>query len=190
MSCAPASGSHVVKNLTLPLDSETLLSLRSGEEVSLSGEVLTGRDQACRRLYDLIQEGKALPVTLTDQLIYFVGPSPTKPGEIVGSAGPTTAGRMNAFMPTLLAHGVRGFIGKGYLSAPVKGALREHGGVYFGAIGGTGALLSQSITACEVLAFPELLSEAIHRMRFDHFPAIVLNDAHGGDLYESVLPQP
>ncbi len=178
-----------MKNLTLPLDSESLLGLRSGEEVSLSGDVLTGRDQACRRLYDLIQAGQPLPVSLTGEILYFVGPSPAKPGEIVGSAGPTTAGRMNAFMPSLMSHGVRGFIGKGYLASPVKMALRENGCVYFGAIGGTGALLSQSITACEVIAFPELLSEAIHRMRFDHFPAVVLNDAHGGDLYQSVLPE-
>lgn len=176
-----------MREITLPLDRETALSLRAGEEVSLFGEVLTGRDQACRRLYEMLQAGTELPVEIAGQLIYFVGPSPAKPGEIVGSAGPTTAGRMNAFMPELLANGVAGFIGKGYLADTVKAALQEHAGVYFGAIGGTGALLSQCISACEVIAFPELLSEAIHRMTFRDFPAIVLNDTQGGDLYQSVL---
>ncbi len=179
-----------MKELILPLDLVTASSLRAGEEVLLSGEVLTGRDQACRRLHEMLAAGSELPVEISGQLIYFVGPSPAKPGEVVGSAGPTTAGRMNAFMPGLLAHGVRGFIGKGFLADSVKTALREKGGVYFGAIGGTGALLSQSITACEVVAFPDLLSEAIHRMRFENFPAIVLNDTVGGDLYQSVLAPP
>ena len=176
-----------MREITLPLDRATALSLRAGEEVSLSGKVLTGRDQACRRLYDLLQAGAELPVEIAGELIYFVGPSPAKPGEIVGSAGPTTAGRMNAFMPELLGNGVTGFIGKGYLADEVKVALQKHQGIYFGAIGGTGALLSQCITACEVMAFPELLSEAIHRMTFRDFPVIVLNDTQGGDLYQSVL---
>lgn len=177
-----------MKTLTLPLDRATALMLHAGDEVSFSGEILTGRDQACKRLFQMLREGAPLPVKISGQLIYFVGPSPAKPGEVIGSAGPTTSGRMNAYMPDLLAHGVRGFLGKGYLADPVKAALREHGSVYFGAIGGTGALLSQSIVACEVVAFPELLSEAVHRMCFKDFPAIVLNDAHGGDLYQSVAP--
>jgi fumarate hydratase subunit beta len=176
-----------VKKLNLPLDRDTALTLQAGEEVLLSGEILTGRDQACKRLHQLLRKGAPLPVEISGQLIYFVGPSPAKPGEVIGSAGPTTSGRMNAYMPDLLAHGVRGFLGKGYLADSVKAALREHGGVYFGAIGGTGALLSQSIVACEVVAFPELLSEAVHRMRFADFPAIVLNDMHGGDLYTQAL---
>lgn len=177
-----------MKKLTLPLERDTALSLHAGEEVLLSGEILTGRDQACKRLHQMLREEISLPVEIAGHLIYFVGPSPAKPGDVIGSAGPTTSGRMNAYMPDLLAHGVRGFLGKGYLADSVKAALCEHGGVYFGAIGGTGALLSRSIIACEVVAFPELLSEAVHRMCFKDFPAIVLNDAHGGDLYQSVAP--
>lgn len=171
----------------LPLDAPTARALRAGEEVLLSGPLLTGRDQACRRLCEALESGQAPPVGLRDELIYFVGPSPARPGEVVGSAGPTTAGRMNGFMPRLLQAGVRGFLGKGYLAPAVKDALCEHGAVYLGAVGGTGALLSRSIVSCEVLAYPELLSEAVHRMVFRDFPAIVLNDSVGGDLYESVL---
>lgn len=173
------------KVLQLPLSREAALSLRAGDEVLFSGAVLTGRDQACRRLFELIERGQTLPVELEDQLLYFVGPSPARPGEIVGAAGPTTSGRMNAFIPRLLRAGLRGCIGKGYLSEAARAALPEFGGVYFGAIGGTGALLAESITAVEVLAFPELLSEAIHHMAFENFPAVVLNDAHGGDLYQN-----
>lgn len=178
------------RSLSLPLDADVARSLRAGEEVLLSGAVLTGRDQACRRLHEAVAAGEQPPVDLAGQLIYFVGPSPARPGDVVGSAGPTTSGRMNAFMPGLLAAGVRGFLGKGYLAPQVKAALVEHGGVYLGAIGGTGALLSRSITACEVVAYPELLSEAVHRMTFHDFPAIVLNDSVGGDLYARALERP
>lgn len=179
----------MARELQLPLSKETVLELRAGDEIALSGQVLTGRDQACARLYKMIQSDEPLPVNLADQLIYFVGPSPARPGEIIGAAGPTTSGRMNSFMPTLLSGQLSGFIGKGYLAPAVKEALVQHGGVYFGAIGGTGALLSQCITAVEVLAFPELLSEAIHRMTFNSFPVVVLNDAHGGDLYASAMKE-
>lgn len=175
------------RGVGLPLDPAVARGLRAGEEVLLSGAVLTGRDQACRRLYDALESGAVPPVGLRGELIYFVGPSPARPGEVVGSAGPTTAGRMNSFMPRLLQAGVRGFLGKGYLAPAVKDALREHGAVYLGAIGGTGALLSRSIVSCEVLAYPELLSEAVHRMVFRDFPAIVLNDSAGGDLYAAAL---
>lgn len=177
----------MTRSLALPLDAATAKTLSAGDEVTFTGSVLTGRDQACRRLFDLLEGGHELPVDLDGQMMYFVGPSPPQPGHPVGSAGPTTAGRMNSFIPRLLAAGMRGFIGKGYLSDEVKVALRQHGAVYFGAIGGTGALLSQSITSCEVLAFPELLSEAVHRMVFRGFPAIVLNDVSGGDLYAQTM---
>ncbi len=135
----------------------------------------------------MLEAGEPLPVELAGQLIYFVGPSPARPGAVVGSAGPTTSGRMNGFMPALLTRGLRGFIGKGYLNQAVKDALARHGAVYLGAIGGTGALLAQCIEEARVLAFPELLSEAIHVMRFRNFPAVVLNDAQGGDLYQQCL---
>ena len=163
------------------------MGLRAGDEVELSGVILTGRDQACASLYRLLQAGDPLPVTLAGSLLYFVGPSPPRPGQVIGSAGPTTSGRMNPFLPAFLKIGLRGFIGKGYLNADVKEALVRHGGVYFGAIGGTGALLSECITESEVIAFPELMSEAIHRMTFRRFPAVVLNDTAGGDLYAQAM---
>lgn len=131
----------------------------------------------------MLEKNEKLPIELEGQLIYFVGPSPAKPGKIVGSAGPTTSGRMNKFMPAFIERGLRGFIGKGYLDQALKDALVRHGGVYLGAIGGTGALLAQSIEEAKVIAFPELVSEAIHRMKLKGFPVVVLNDAHGGDLY-------
>jgi len=178
------------RSLSLPLDADAARGLRAGDELLLSGTLLTGRDQACRRLHEAAAAGQRPPVDLAGQLIYFVGPSPARPGAVIGSAGPTTSGRMNAFMPGLLAAGVRGFLGKGSLAPAAKAALVEHGGVYLGAIGGTGALLARAITACEVVAYPELLSEAVHRMTFHDFPAIVLNDSVGGDLYARALERP
>ena len=175
------------EEITLPLTAERAKSLRVGDEVALTGKVYTGRDQACARIFQMLLRNEKLPFELAGQLIYFVGPSPAKPGEIVGSAGPTTSGRMNKFMPAFFSHGLRGFIGKGYLDQGVKDALVKHGGVYFGAIGGTGALLSLAIEEAKVIAFPELLSEAIHVMKFSQFPVVVLNDSHGGDLYAQAM---
>ena len=173
----------MARTIELPINREVAVGLLAGDELELNGWVLTGRDQACARLFKLLQEGGVLPVDIRDQLIYFVGPSPAKPGEVIGSAGPTTSGRMNRFMPALLKGGVRGFIGKGYLAPEVKAALVAEQGVYLGAIGGSGALLSQCIVEAKIVAFDELLSEAIHAMRFENFPVVVLNDANGGDLY-------
>lgn len=172
------------RDLTLPLPSAILRQLRAGDSLLLSGEILTGRDQACARLHQMLLREEALPVRLMESILYFVGPSPARPGGVIGSAGPTTTGRMNPFLPALLKAGLRGFIGKGFIAREVKSALEELGGVYFGAIGGTGALLSQCIESAEVIAFPELLSEAIHRLRLVRFPVIVLHDSRGGDLYE------
>jgi fumarate hydratase subunit beta len=173
----------VTRQVQLPIATTVIESLRAGDEVELSGVVLTGRDQACARLAALLQEKQSLPIDLAGQLIYFVGPSPTPPGHIVGSAGPTTSGRMNRFIPALLAAGCRGFIGKGYLSEEAKRALVQHQGMYFGAIGGAGALLSQSISEIKVVAFEDLLSEAIRTMQLERFPAVVLNDCYAGDMY-------
>jgi fumarate hydratase subunit beta len=173
----------VTRQVHLPIATTVIESLRAGDEVELSGIVLTGRDQACARLFAMLQGGQGLPVDLTGELFYFVGPSPAPPGQVVGSAGPTTSGRMNRFIPALLAAGLRGFIGKGYLSDAAKGALVQHRGIYFGAIGGTGALLSQCITEVRVVAFEDLLSEAMRTMQLERFPAVVLSDCHGGDLY-------
>ncbi len=175
------------REIQLPLTEKIAIELRAGDEVELTGDVLTGRDQACARFFQMIQAGEKLPVELAGQLLYFVGPSPARPGEIIGSAGPTTSGRMNKFLPTFLERGLRGFIGKGYLDQAVKDALVKHGGVYVGAIGGTGALLSECIEATEVIAFPELLSEAVRRLKLKRFPVVVLNDARGGDLYAQAM---
>jgi fumarate hydratase subunit beta len=173
----------VTRQLQLPITAEQVELLHAGDEVELSGNVLTGRDQACARIYAMLREQQPLPVDSVGQLIYFVGPSPAPPGQIIGSAGPTTSGRMNRFIPALMAAGFRGFIGKGYLSEEAKEAFVRHRGVYFGAIGGTGALLSQFISEVKVVAFDELLSEAMRLMRVERFPVVVLNDCHGGDLY-------
>ena len=169
--------------IQLPMSRELGEQLRAGEEVSLCGTVLTARDQACARLFGLLQEDKPLPVDMEGQVIYFVGPTPAPPGRVIGAAGPTTSGRMNPFMPEFLSRGLRGFIGKGYLSDPVKQALMQHGGVYFGAIGGTGALLSAAIAEAKVIAFDDLLTEAVRKLVLRNFPAVVLNDSVGGDLY-------
>ena len=173
----------MTREIQLPLTEKTAVELRAGDEVELTGAVLTGRDQACARLFKLIQSGTELPIELAGQLLYFVGPSPAHPGDVIGSAGPTTTGRMNSFLPALLAQGLRGFIGKGHIDDAVKQALRIHHGVYFGAIGGTGALLSACISSACVVAFPELVSEAIHLFKLDRFPAVALYDTQGGDLY-------
>ena len=175
----------MAKAIQLPLSESDAVALRAGDEVELTGEVLTGRDQACARLCRMIQAGETLPVELAGRMIYFVGPTPAKPGGVIGSAGPTTSGRMNPFMPALLATGLRGFIGKGYISDEAKRSLVEHRGVYLGAIGGTGALLSSTIEAARVVAFEDLLSEAMRVLKLNRFPAVVLDDAHGGDLYQS-----
>jgi fumarate hydratase subunit beta len=173
----------MTRQLRLPILADQVASLLAGDEVELSGTVLTGRDQACARICRMLREQQPLPIDPAGHLIYFVGPSPAPPGHVVGSAGPTTSGRMNHFIPALLAAGFQGFIGKGYLSEVAKDAFVRHGGVYFGAIGGAGALLSQFITEVKVVAFEELLSEAMRIMRIERFPVVVLNDCHGGDLY-------
>ncbi len=178
-------GAVVTRSIELPLSEADALSLRAGDELELSGTVLTGRDQACARLFKMLQAGEKPPIDLRGQLLYFVGPTPARPGSVIGSAGPTTSGRMNPFLPTLLFHGLRGFIGKGYISTDVKQAIVQHGGVYLGAIGGTGALLSATIEESAVVAFEELLSEAMRVLKLKTFPAVVLHDAHGGDLYRA-----
>jgi fumarate hydratase subunit beta len=179
----------MIRQVQLPLEAPLVLELRAGDELELSGDVLTGRDQACARLYEMILAGRTLPVALERELLYFVGPSPTPPGHVIGSAGPTTTGRMNRFIPTLLQNGLTGLIGKGYLAEDVKQALVLHQAVYLGAIGGIGALLSKSIEHAEVIAFEELLSEAMRRLALRRFPVVVLNDAHGGDLYAAAAGQ-
>jgi fumarate hydratase subunit beta len=170
--------------LSTPLDEKTIRSLQAGDEVLISGVVYSARDMAHQRLCTLIDSGGELPVDLNGAVIYFVGPTPARPGKIIGSAGPTTSSRMDAFSPKLIAHGLRGMIGKGYRGEAVREAMNKYGAVHFAAIGGAGALLSRHIVKSEVVAYEDLGTEAIRRLEFKDFPAIVAFDSHGDSVYE------
>lgn len=169
--------------LTTPLSEEDVRKLRAGDQVLLSGVIYTGRDAAHKRFIDLLNEGKELPVDLRGQIIYYVGPTPAKPGKVIGSAGPTTSGRMDAYTPKLIEYGLRGMIGKGLRNQAVIDALKEHSAVYFGATGGAAALLARKITSCEIVAYEDLGTEAVRKLTVEDFPLVVVNDAHGGDYY-------
>ena len=158
--------------------------LRAGDEVLLSGIVFTARDAAHGRLAQLLRDGKPLPVDLRDQVIYYCGPTPARPGRPIGSAGPTTASRMDGYTPALIAYGVRGMIGKGQRSQEVREAIKKFQAIYFGAVEGTAALLGERVREAQVVAFPDLGPEAIHRLVVEDFPVMVVNDVRGGDLYE------
>lgn len=170
--------------LQTPLTKEKLALLRAGDEVSLSGTLYTGRDAAHKRLIELLQENKPLPFSLEDQVIFYVGPTPSKPGHVFGSGGPTTSGRMDAYAPTLIALGLRSMIGKGYRNQEVKEAIKKHQGVYFGAIGGAGAIMSSCITSCQIIAFEDLGPEAIRKLEVKDMPLVVVVDSLGNDQYE------
>uniref|UniRef100_A0A7C5VG79 TRZ/ATZ family protein n=1 Tax=Thermus caliditerrae TaxID=1330700 RepID=A0A7C5VG79_9DEIN len=170
--------------LETPLSEEAILGLRAGDEVRVHGVVYGARDQAHFRLAQAIREGKPLPIPLEGQVIYYVGPAPAKPGWAVGPAGPTTSERMDPFTIPLLERGLKGMIGKGYRSLEVKVAIRRHRAVYLAAIGGAAALLARHIRSSRVVAYPELGPEAIYEFLLEDFPAVVVLDAHGGDLYE------
>ena len=172
-------------SITAPLSPEAARSLRAGDSCLLSGIIYTARDAAHKRLCALIEEGKELPIDLTDAVIYFVGPAPAKPGQVIGSAGPTTSYRMDAYSPALIALGQTGMIGKGKRSPEVIDAMKQHGAVYFGAIGGCGALLAKCIQSSEVVAYPDLGAEAIHRLEVKDFPVTVVIDSEGNNLYET-----
>lgn len=170
--------------ITTPVSDEAIEKMRAGDRVFITGYILTGRDAAHKRLVDLIKEGKDLPIDVKGQLIYYVGPTPARPGKAIGSAGPTTSYRMDSYAPLLHAMGLKGTIGKGSRSQEVKDALKKYKAVYLAAVGGAGALISKSIEAQEVVAYPELGPEAIIRLKVKDFPCIVINDMYGGDLYE------
>lgn len=174
-----------MKKLTLPLSREDAKALRAGDTVLLTGHLYTGRDAAHKRLIALLDEGKPLPVDLVGETIYYVGPAPASPGHAVGSAGPTTSYRMDAYTPQLLRMGLRAMIGKGKRSPAVIEAMKENGAVYFGATGGAAALIAQSITKSEVVCYEDLGAEAIHRFEIVDFPAVVLIDTLGNNLYET-----
>ena len=168
-----------------PLSREQARQLKSGDSVLLSGVIYTARDAAHKRLCELVEQGKELPLDVKDSVIYFVGPTPARPGQAIGSAGPTTAYRMDAYSPTMIAQGQTGMIGKGKRNAEVIAAMKEHGAVYFGAIGGCGALLSKCIKKAEVVAYDDLGAEAIRRLEVEDFPVIVIIDSEGNNLYET-----
>jgi len=173
-----------IKEIGTPLSDEDVESLRAGDRVRITGVLYTARDAAHGRLLPLIEKGEKLPFDPRGQIIYYTGPSPARPGDVVGSIGPTTASRMDTFTPSLLGLGLKGTIGKGYRSQAVRDALRAYKGVYFGAIGGAGAVLSQFIKKLSIVAYEDLGTEAIRRLEVEGFPAIVVNDCHGGDLYQ------
>jgi len=168
-----------------PLSREDARKLKSGDSCLLSGVIYTARDAAHKRLCELVEQGKELPLDLKDSVIYFVGPTPARPGEVIGSAGPTTSYRMDAYSPTLIALGQSGMIGKGKRSPEVIAAMKEHGAVYFGAIGGCGALLSQCIKKSEIIAYEDLGAEALRRLEVEDFPVVVIIDSQGNNLYET-----
>ena len=174
----------MVKKVTLPLTDDTVKELKAGDNVLLTGIMYVGRDAAHKRIVEALDQGKPLPFNLNGQTIYYMGPAPAKPGHAIGSAGPTTSGRMDAYSPRLIAEGLKGMIGKGMRSPAVKDAMKEHKAVYMAAIGGAGVLISKSIKKSEIVAYEELGAEAVRRLEVENFPATVINDIYGGDLYQ------
>jgi fumarate hydratase subunit beta len=170
--------------LKTPLSNADVEKLKAGDKVLLNGVIYTGRDAAHKRLYDLLMAGKPLPIDVKGQVIYYVGPAPAKPGQVIGSAGPTTSGRMDAFSPKLIEIGLKGMIGKGMRKKEVVEAMKKYKAVYFAATGGAGALLAKAIKKAQVVAYEDLGPEAINRLEVENFPVIVVNDTKGNDLYE------
>lgn len=175
------------KHLTVPFNKETAADLKSGDYVYLTGTIYTARDAAHNRMYETLAEGGQLPFDMTDNLIYYMGPSPAREGRPIGSAGPTTASRMDKYAPSLLDLGLRGMIGKGKRSQQVSDAIVRNGCVYLAAVGGAGALLSKSIVASEVIAYDDLGTEAIRKLEVVNFPCIVVIDSEGNNLYETAI---
>ena len=172
-------------SIKTPFTQEMVKSLKAGDSCLISGVIYTARDAAHKRLCELVKEGKELPLDIKDSIIYFVGPTPERPGEVIGSAGPTTSYRMDAYSPTLIELGLTGMIGKGKRGPEVIDAMKKHGAVYFGAIGGCGALLAKCIKEAEVIAYDDLGAEAIRRIVVEDFPTVVIIDSEGNNLYET-----
>lgn len=173
------------RHITLPLTEELAKTLRAGDQVYLTGTVYTSRDAGHKRMCEALARGDQLPFDPMDATIYYVGPAPAKPGQVIGSAGPTTSGRMDAYAPTLLSVGARGMIGKGDRLPEVVEAMKEYTGVYFGAIGGAGALLAKCIRKSELIAYEDLGAEALRRLYVEEMPLTVIIDCYGGNLYET-----
>lgn len=172
------------KRVRAPFDAAVARSLRAGDHVLVSGVIIAARDAARKRMVEALDRGEALPVDLHGAVIYYVGPSPARPGQVIGAAGPTTAGRMDAYTPRLLEQGLKGMIGKGYRSPAVVEAMKRHGVPYMAAVGGAGALIARSIKKYTVLAYEDLGPEAVAAMEVEDFPAIVVIDADGNNYYE------
>lgn len=172
-------------SIKTPLSREQARQLKAGDSCLISGVIYTARDAAHKRLCELAEQGKPLPVDMKDAVIYYVGPTPARPGEAIGSAGPTTSYRMDAYSPLLISLGETGMIGKGKRGPEVVAAMKEHGAVYFGAIGGCGALLSQCVKKAEIVAYEDLGAEAVRRLEVEDFPVIVVIDSQGNNLYET-----
>jgi fumarate hydratase subunit beta len=173
----------MIKHISLPLTESTIKDLKAGDSLLLSGTLYVARDTAHKRLVDQLGRGESLPFDIKGQTLYYMGPSPAPPGRVIGSAGPTTSRRMDAYTPRLLAAGLKGMIGKGVRSSEVKEAMKKHGAVYLAATGGAGALISKSIVKSEVIAYPDLGPEALLKIEVKDFPATVINDIYGNDLY-------
>ena len=180
--------SDELREILLPLDDSTIQSLHAGDNVLLTGTVLTARDAAHQRMHDELAAGRNLPFSIQGQTIYYVGPSPARPGDVIGSAGPTSSYRMDGFTPELLALGLKGMIGKGKRSPEVVEAIRQYRAVYFGAVGGAGALLARRIRSVTPVAWEDLDSEAVAALELERFPVVVINDMYGRDLYDEITP--
>ena len=173
------------KHITLPLTEELAKTLRAGDRVFLTGTVYTSRDAGHKRMCEALARGEQLPFDPQDATIYYVGPTPAKPGQVIGSAGPTTSGRMDAYAPTLMSVGARGMIGKGARLPEVVEAMQKYSGVYFGAIGGAGALLAKCIKSAELIAYDDLGAEALRKLWVQDMPLVVIIDCQGSNLYET-----
>ena len=173
------------RRITLPLTEELAKSLHAGEQVLVTGTIYTSRDAGHKRMCEALAKGEPIPFDPTDATIYYVGPTPAKPGQVIGSAGPTTSGRMDAYAPTMMSFGARGMIGKGARLPEVVEAMKKYSGVYFGAIGGAGALLAKCIKKCELIAYEDLGAEALRKLYVEDMPLVVIIDSEGNNLYES-----
>ncbi len=174
----------MTKKITLPLTDEILKDLKAGDNLLLNGVIYVARDAAHKRMVEALDQGKPLPFDIKGATVFYMGPSPARPGRVIGSTGPTTSGRMDAYAPRLMAEGLKGMIGKGLRSKAVRDAMVKYKAVYLGAIGGAGAVISKSIKKAEVVAYEELGAEALRRLDVQEFPVTVVNDIYGGDLYE------
>ena len=175
------------KHINAPLDDNTIKDLKSGDYVYITGIIYTARDAAHKRMYEALLDNKEIPISLENNIIYYMGPSPAREGRPIGSAGPTTATRMDKYAPLLLDLGLKGMIGKGKRRQPVKDAMIKNKAVYFAAVGGAGAILSKCIKSSEVIAYDDLGTEAIRKLQVEDFPAIVVIDSEGNDLYETSI---